>query len=146
MGTTVRDAPQIPVNLVADEKHSWRLGECIYIPTTVATGCILGVDVVESADTQALVKGYERFRAEARSLNPDYQPETVNTDGWEHTQTASRTLFPNIQIVLCFLPVILDIHFSLPPHQSFISKADGQTLAYLPSCEQAAIRESACVD
>lgn len=88
MGTTVKDPNKVPVNLITDEKHSWLLGERIYIPTTVATECILGVDVVASADTQALLKGYESFRSEARALNPDYQPETVNTDGWEHTQAA----------------------------------------------------------
>lgn len=76
VGTTVRNAQKIPVNLLADEKHSWLSGERIYIPTTVAAGCILGVDVVESADTKALVRDYEHFRAEAIALNPDYQPET----------------------------------------------------------------------
>jgi len=49
VGTTVTDPETIPVYLV-DEKHSWRL-ERIYIPTTVAAGCILEVDVAESADT-----------------------------------------------------------------------------------------------
>lgn len=109
VGTTVRDPEQIPVHLVADEKHSWLLGACIYIPTTVAAGCILGVDVVESADTAALIQGYQGFQAEATALNPAYQPETVNTDGWEHTQAAWQTLFPGIRVVLCFLHVVLDI-------------------------------------
>ncbi len=62
----------------------------------MAAGCILGVDVAESADTQALLKGYEHFQAKAIALHPDYQPETVNTDGWDHTQAAWQTLFPNI--------------------------------------------------
>ncbi len=109
VGTTIRSPEKIPVNLVADEKHSWLLGERIYIPTTVAAGCILGVDVTESADTQALVKGYKHFRAEAIALNPDYQAETVNTDGWEHTQAAWNTLFPGVTIILCFLHLVLDI-------------------------------------
>ncbi len=98
------------------ELHSWLLGERIEIPKTVAAGCILGVDVVESADTKALVRGYERFRAEAIALNSDYQPDPVNTDGWDHTQAARHSLFPRITIVLCFLHVVLDIHFSLPPY------------------------------
>lgn len=99
----------MPVNLIADEKHSWLLGERIYIPTTVAAGCILGVDVVESADTKALLRGYESFRSEASVLNPDYQPQTVNTDGWNHRQAAWQTLFLEVTIVLCFLHVVLDI-------------------------------------
>ncbi len=43
------------------------------------------------------------------ALNPDYRPETVNTDGWEHTQAAWEKLFPGIQIVLCFLHAVLGI-------------------------------------
>lgn len=116
VGTTVKNPKAIPVNLIADEKHSWLLGERIYIPTTVAAGCILGVDIVESADTQALVEGYESFRTEAMAVNPDYRPETINTDGWEHTQTAWQTLFPGIQIILCFLHAVLSISLVLSPH------------------------------
>lgn len=84
------------------------LGERIYIPTTAAAGCILGVDIVESAETCPLVEGYKSFRAEAIALNPDYRPQTVNTDGWDHTQAAWQTLFPGIEIVLCSLHVVLD--------------------------------------
>ncbi len=40
-------------------------------------------------------------------LNLDSRPETVNTDGWSQTQAAWRTLFPGIQIVLCFLHAVL---------------------------------------
>lgn len=72
VGSTVKDSKAIPVNLVAEQKHSWLLGERIYIPTTVAAGCILGVDIVEDADPQALVKGYKNFPTEAMALNPDY--------------------------------------------------------------------------
>ncbi len=49
------------------------------------------------------------FTFVAIALNPDYQPQTVNTDGWDHTQAAWQTLFPGITIVLCFLHVVLDI-------------------------------------
>jgi len=109
VGTTVKDPKLLPVNLVADEKHTWRLGEPIYIPTTVAAGCFLGVDIVESAGTKALVEGYKSFHTEALALNPNYRPETVNTDGWEHTQTAWQTLFPGVQLILCFLHAVLGI-------------------------------------
>lgn len=83
IGITIRDPEVIPVNLVADEKHSWLLKERIYIPTTVAASCILGVDVMASADTKALVLGDQCFQAEAITLNPGYQPQTVNTDSWD---------------------------------------------------------------
>jgi len=109
VGTTVKDPKLLPVNLIADEKHSWRLGERIYIPTTVAAGCFLGVDLVESAGTKALIEGYKSFQTEALTLNPNYRPETVNTDGWEHTQAAWQTLFPGVQLILCFLHAVLGI-------------------------------------
>ncbi len=109
VGTTVKDPKLLPVNLIADEKHSWRLGERIYIPTTVAAGCFLGVDIAENAGTKALIEGYKSFQTEALALNPNYRPETVNTDGWEHTQAAWQTLFPGIQLILCFLHAVLGI-------------------------------------
>ena len=90
------------MHLIADEKHSWRLGERVFIPTTVGSGCFLGVDIVPSAETPDLVKGYGRFRDEVIALNPNYQPETGNTDGWEPTQTALKSLFPGIALILWF--------------------------------------------
>jgi hypothetical protein len=109
VGTTVKDPEQLPVNLLADEKHSWLLGERVYLPTTVAMECILGVDIVESASLKDLTLGYQDFRAESLNLKPDYQPETVNTDGWQETQKAWKQLFPHITLVLCFLHSFLSI-------------------------------------
>jgi hypothetical protein len=109
VGTTVKDPDRLPAHLVADEKHSWRLGERVFIPTTVGSGCFLGVNMVATAETPDLQHGYGQFRDEAQALNPDYQPETVTTDGWEHTQTAWKSLFPGIAIILCFLHSVLDI-------------------------------------
>ena len=109
VGTTVKASDSIPVNLLADEKHSWLLGERVFIPTTVGSGCFLGVDIVRTVETPDLVRGYGVFREEALALNPGYQPETVNTDGWDPTQAAWKQLFPRIAIVLCFLHSVLDI-------------------------------------
>lgn len=109
VGTTVKDPQHLPVNLVADEKHSWLLGERVYLPTTVARECIIGVDIVESAGTKDLIEGYGSFRTEALNLKPDYQPQTVNTDGWQETQNAWKQLFPAITVILCFLHSVLGI-------------------------------------
>jgi|APDOM4702015191_1054821.scaffolds.fasta_scaffold36391_1 hypothetical protein len=109
VGTTVKSPTLIPVDLVADEKHSWLRGERVYLPTTVADECFLGVDVVKSASTDDLEQGYKVFRQEAFNLNPDYQPETVNTDGWQETQAAWQRLFPGITLMLCFLHSVLGI-------------------------------------
>ena len=45
----------------------------------------------------------------ARYSVATFGSETVNTDGWEHTQTAWQTLFPGIQVILCFLHTVLGI-------------------------------------
>jgi hypothetical protein len=73
---------------VADEKHSWWLGNRVYIATTAAQGCFLGAALTPTADTEGLTKAYGVFATEAQALQPGYCPETVNTDGWEQTQSA----------------------------------------------------------
>lgn len=98
-----------PPNLVGDEKHTWRLGQRVYVATTAAQGCLLGAALAESADAQSLTEAYGEFAQEARELAPDYQPETVNLDGWEPTHIAWLTLFPGITLVLCFLHTVLAI-------------------------------------
>ena len=44
-------------------------------------GCLLGAELSQTAKTEDLQVAYGVFAQEARELNPDYQPETVNTDG-----------------------------------------------------------------
>lgn len=52
---------------------------------------------------------YGVFRDEAQRLDPEYRPETVNTDGWPATQTAWRSLFKGVTLILCFLHAFLKI-------------------------------------
>jgi hypothetical protein len=85
------------------------LGNRVYIATTAAQGCFLGAALSQTADTQGLTKAYGVFACEAQAHQPGYCPETVNTDGWEQTQTAWRTLFPGVSIILCFLHAILSL-------------------------------------
>ena len=123
VGTTVRDPDSIPVHLLADEKHSWWWGERVYIPTTVAGGCILGVDMVRSASADDLKEGYKTFQQEALQLNPAYHPVTFNTDGWDATHQVLKVLFPGITLVGCFLHVVLGIQRSLPSSQNPIQSS-----------------------
>lgn len=110
VGTTVKDPETLPPHLIADEKHTWLQGQKVYIPTTVAAGCILGASVVTDASADALEKGYGEFAQEARQLKPDYQPQTVCTDGWKGTRQAWQRLFQAITLILCFLHSVLKIH------------------------------------
>ncbi|MBX7218543.1 MAG: hypothetical protein K1Y36_01215 [Blastocatellia bacterium] len=109
VGTTVKDPQRLPHHLVADEKHTWLLGEPVFVPTLAAQGVVLGVSMTEAADTEALVSGYGDFKAEARELDPAYTPHTINTDGWEATQAALTRLFPATTLILCFLHLVLSI-------------------------------------
>jgi hypothetical protein len=49
------------------------------------------------------------FREEARDLDPEYRPQTVNTDGWTATQAAWRTFFGGVTVILCFFHAFLKI-------------------------------------
>jgi hypothetical protein len=109
VGSTVRSPEKLPLHLVADEKHTWISGGKGYVASTVANDCILGACFTESASEQALTQAYSVFAKEAQNLNCDYQPDTVNTDGWFATQNAWQTLFPGICVILCFLHAFLKI-------------------------------------
>ena len=109
VGSTVKEPDKLPDHLLADEKHTRALGQAVYVPTTVGGGCILGATVTDSASADALEAAYGEFAQEARELSPTYSPKTVCTDGWEGTQSAWRSLFPTVCIILCFLHSVLKI-------------------------------------
>jgi hypothetical protein len=109
VSTTVKNPEHLPKDLVADEKHSWLKGERVYIATTAAQDCILGASVAPSASQADLEKAYGVFASEARTLDANYAPQTVNTDGWQATQGAWKALFTHITVILCFLPAFLKI-------------------------------------
>jgi len=76
---------------------------------TVGNECILGAEMTESASEASLTQAYGVFAEEARTVNPDYAPETVNTDGWAATQKAWKHAFANITVILCFLHAFIKI-------------------------------------
>jgi hypothetical protein len=102
VGTTIRRA-EVPENLVADEHHRRRDGEKNYIATTVGEGCCLGSALSQSADSVGLKEAYGVFKQEAQDVEPDYEPRTVNTDGWAATKAAWSALFPLVVVLRCFL-------------------------------------------
>jgi len=102
VGTTVRQT-EIPKHLLADEHHQTCDGDKVYLATTVGGGCCLGVALAGSASTEELTAAYGVFRSEARNVQPDYTPQTVNTDGWKGTQGAWLALFPLVALLRCFL-------------------------------------------
>jgi hypothetical protein len=109
VGTTVRDPRRLPEHLTADEHHVDWAGQKGYIPTTVGGDCILGLALCAAADDVHLQEAYGVFAAEARDVDPAYDPKTVNTDGWAATRKAFAVLFPGIVVILCFLHGFLKI-------------------------------------
>ena len=107
--TTVQVADKLPEHLLADEKHCRFNGHKAYIATTVGADCVLGVSVALNADEIALTEAYGQFKTEAHHLKPEYEPQTVNTDGWTATQKAWCALFMTITIIECFLHAFLKI-------------------------------------
>ncbi|MDQ3398446.1 MAG: hypothetical protein M3511_11900 [Deinococcota bacterium] len=109
VGTSVKQADKLPEHLLADEKHTRILKNKAYVACTVAEECVLGASISLSASEEGLSEAYRDFKDEACELDPDYQPQTVNTDGWLATQAAWQTLFPGIVVMLCFLHAFLKI-------------------------------------
>jgi len=112
VGTTVQAAERLPRHLVADEQHTTLADDTtrkVYLAATAGGGCCLGMALAETAGADDLTVAYGVFRDEARGLDPEYRPETVNTDGWPATQAAWRTLFKGVTLILCFLHAFLKI-------------------------------------
>jgi hypothetical protein len=107
--TVVKKPENLPEHLLADEKITWLNGEEVVIATTVGDDCILGASVALGADTDSLTEAYGRFKQEAQQVDPEYTPQTVNTDGWAATQRAWLILFPRIVIIECFLHAFIKI-------------------------------------
>ena len=101
-GTTVRGA-SLPDDLLADEHHQTIDGEKVYAATTVGEGCCLGAAISPTADEEGLKEAYGVFKQEAQNIDKDYQPKTVNADGWPATRSSWRALFVAIVVVRCFL-------------------------------------------
>ena len=109
VGTTVYNPHQLPQDLLADEHHIKIKGKKAYVATTIAEDCFLGMEVSPKADEVSLHQAYGVFQQEALALNPHYQPDSVNTDGWKPTQNAWSKLFDAIQIIECFLHAFLKV-------------------------------------
>ena len=109
VGTVIKDPALLPQDLLADEKHTRFNGNKGYIATTVGADCVLGASLSLGADEPSLTKAYGYFQDEALLVDPQYAPQTVNTDGWSATQKAWQTLFATITIIQCFLHAFMKI-------------------------------------
>jgi len=130
VGTTVKQAAHLPQDVLADEKHTRLNGEPVYVATVVANDCILGAAVALHADEADLTAAYQQFKTEALAVKADYQPTTVNTDGWQATQLAWRKLFTHATLIVCFLHAFLKIRDRcqhMPEHFSELCQRVGDS-------------------
>ena len=105
--------------------------------TTVGKDCILGAAMCTGAGTSELSSGYGVFAKEARNVDPDYAPQSVNTDGWEATQKAWQALFPLITVILCFLHAFIKIRERCKIRGRAVSRHWRSSLGGLSSAHQA---------
>ena len=80
VGSTVKQPAKLPEHVLADEKHTWALGQEVSVATTVGGGCLLGATVTDAASADALEAAYGEFAQEAHALSPTYSPKTVCTE------------------------------------------------------------------
>ena len=95
VGTTVRDAAQLPEHLVADQHHADWAGQKGYIPTTVGGGWILGVALTAAADHAHLQEAYGVFAAEARDVPPSTLLRRSTPTVGRRRRMFSRRCFPD---------------------------------------------------
>lgn len=109
VGTTIKSRDKIPKNLLVDEHHSKLLGTKLYVCTTVGENCFLGASISPAMDAIALEKAYGIFKKEATIIAPNYQPLSINIDGYKSTKKAIENLYSPAIIFLCFLHSFLKI-------------------------------------
>ena len=94
---------------MADEKHTKSNGEKVYVATTVGDECFWGASMSSTAEEEKLTEAYEEFKGEAQEVDAEYEPETVNTDGFGSTIKAWTSLFVKAVLIRCFLHGFLKI-------------------------------------
>jgi hypothetical protein len=77
----------------------------------------VGAEMSFGAENQYCFHHQHAMRA--LNIDPDYEPDSVNTDGWGPTQTAWRALFSGVSVLVCFLHAWLKIRCRGKKHDLF---------------------------
>ena len=109
VGTTVKNSLKLPRNLLLDEHHTQLKASKIYICTTVAENCFLGVGISPTMQYADLKNAYKIFKSEAQTIMPTYVPKSINIDGYKSTKKAILQLYAPVGILRCFLHAFLKI-------------------------------------
>jgi len=109
VGTTIKNKACLPQHLLMDEHHTKLLSNKIYVCTTVGSDCFLGASISPNMNFTELKKAYGIFKREVQEIYPNYQPISVNMDGYQSTRKTIKKLFPTSGILRCFLHSFLKI-------------------------------------
>ena len=136
VGTTAKNAEDLPENIAADEKHTRWNGQTAYVATTVGEGCFWGTSICLGADEHSFNDSYKVFKEEAQLVDESYEPKTVNTDGFFSTVKVWKKLFVTTTFIRCFLHAYLKIRNVAKHLDCFDTIADYLWDAYKqPTCE-----------
>jgi len=109
VGTTIKSKAFLPQHLLMDEHHTKLLNNKIYLCTTVGSNCFLGASIAASMEFVKLQEAYGKFKEEVQKICPEYQPTSINIDGYQSTKKAVKNLFDSTGILRCFLHSFLKI-------------------------------------
>lgn len=109
VSTSVYDESNLPTDIIADEHHIKVKGKKKYVATTVGSNCFLGMAVCDHANEESLENGYSVFKQESKMLSADYEPNSINTDGWNATKNVWENIYPRIILIECFLHAFLKV-------------------------------------
>jgi hypothetical protein len=88
----------LPVNFLADEKHSHCLTDKVYLPTIVHGRVLWHLGYAENASAVAFTQSYQEFQRAALQQDPSYRVRGVLTDSCDSTTKRRRTLFPGARL------------------------------------------------
>ena len=110
VGTTVSLGEHLPKHLVADEHHADWGGRKRLCGVHGRSGVHSRSSALCPGRMKPIYALAMKFLPrKLRALNPEYQPETVNIDGWQATRNAFVHLFNCITPILCFLHGFISI-------------------------------------
>src|SRR4029450_3574362 len=91
----------LPVYLLADEKHSKCLTECVYLPTIVSSRVLWHLGYSASKSAVAFTESDRQFQRAALEHEPSYRVQGALIDGFDSTPKSMRMLFPGARLGYC---------------------------------------------
>jgi hypothetical protein len=113
----------LPIYFLADEKHSHRLTEKVYVPTIVSGRVLWHLGYTEAASAAAFTQSYQEFQRAAFQQEPSYRVRGILTDGFDSTTSSMRTLFPGARLGNCLRHAITKLPGKLMAIASPMRKA-----------------------